>query len=186
MIDMRPRRRLQLQTGLELDLCYSLAAVYRLQTALGRGLRPDEAGCVSMSELRALLWAMHQGPETMQTIGANLHLSELGKVIEAVSVLIRSSTIRGGSGAGSSEPAGDMIIDWLDLWAIAKIDMRLTTEEFWSLTPGMFYALLERLKRKYGVKEEVSKEEQVASVLRKVEAINAAMGGRDLRGTNGS
>lgn len=173
-------------TGLELDLCYTLAAVYRLQSALGRGLRPDSAGCVSMAELRALVWAMHQGPESANVIGAGLHLSELGKVIEAVSILIRSSTIHGSGSAAAAESEAGKLIDWLDLWAVAKIDMRLSDEEFWGLTPGMFHALLERLKRKYGVKEEPTKEEHVASVLQKVEAINAAMGGRDLRGTNGS
>jgi len=187
MIDLRPRLRVELKTGFVLDLRYTLAAVYRLQSALGRGLKADSSGCVSMAELRALIWAMHSGSESAELIGSQLGIGDIGKVIEGVSMIVRSSTINRRAAAAAAESDEPMLVDWLDLWAIAKIDMRLTDSEFWGLTPAMFDALLNRLKRKYGVEEEKSKEQQVESVLRKVEAINAAMGGRDLRGvSNGS
>lgn len=181
MIDLVPYKNIG-YSGLSMRLRYTLGALYRIETVLGRGIRMDAAGYLPMEDFRALIWACGDQSESLERTGALISLAHVGRLIEDVSTLIRASTtlIRSVGGAAAEPVAGCM--DWLDLWSIARVDMNLSDGEFWSLTPAMYFALLTRVRRKYGIEEELTPEQRAKSVLEKVVAINAAMGGQDLRG----
>lgn len=166
--------------GIPLELRYTLGALHRIERVLGRGVKLDAAGCLPMLDFRAMIWACGDQAVTLETLGEQIKVQHLGRLILDLATLVRSSTIPVHSaGSGDGEP-GKM--DWMDLWAIGKVDMNLTDAEFWSLTPALFYQLLTRVRRKYGIEEELTPEERSKAVLEKVIAINSAMGGRDLRG----
>lgn len=184
MIDLVPRRVLDLY-GVRLELRYTLAAVHRFEMMYGRGVKLNEDGCIPMAEFRALIWCMSDGRINQVEIGRLIRLPNIAETIGAVVALVSQSTKRVEGLGGSDSPEEEAAtIDWIELWAIARVDMNLTTEEFWNLTPHMFQRLLLRVRRKYGVADEESKENQVAGILRKVEMLNAAMGGKDLRGVS--
>lgn len=181
MIDLVPRRVIDLQ-GLRLELRYTLAAVHRFEQLFGRGVRVGDDGCITMHEFRALIWCMSDGSYNQQAIGRRITVSNLAEILNSVVALIAQSSERV-TGLGESEtPAEPTRIDWVDLWTVARVDMRLTDAEFWSLTPHMYQRLLLRVRRKYGMPDELSRQEQADVILRKIEMLNIAMGGKDLRG----
>lgn len=181
MIDLVPFKDISYAVA-NYRLRYTLGALYRIETVLGRGVRLDASGFLPMEDFRALLWACGDQQWSLEAIGKVISVGQIGRLVLDVSTLIRASTmeIRRGGEEGSKGDAG--LMDWLDLWSIARVDMNLSNDEFWALTPAMYYAMLTRLRRKYGIEDEPTPEERTKSVLEKVIAINAAMGGKDLRG----
>lgn len=181
MVDLVPYKDVS-YCGLQMKLRYTLASLYRIESVLGRGTRLDAAGYLPMSDFRAILWACGDQSLSIERTGEVVTIASIAPLVLDVSTLIRASTasIRSGSASEAREDNGKM--DWLDLWSIARVDMNLSDEEFWALTPAMYYALLSRVRRKYGIEDEPTPEERSKSVLEKVIAINAAMGGKDLRG----
>jgi len=182
MIDLVPCKSIA-YCGLP-SLRYTLGALYRIESILGRGTRLDAAGMLPMEDFRAILWACGDQSICIEEIGQRVTVQHVNRLVLDVSTLIRASTLSLPiAGAGSeTEKAEAGKMDWLDLWSIARVDMNLSTEEFWGLTPAMYWSLLNRLRRKYGIEDEPTPEQRAKSVLEKVIAINAAMGGRDLRG----
>lgn len=182
MIDLVPYKDISYAVA-NMRLRYTMGALYRIETVLGRGVRLDAAGFLSMEDFRAMLWACSDGSITLEGFGQIVNVRDIGRLVMDVSTLIRASTLgvkKFGGESGEGEDAG--LMNWMDLWSIARVDMNLSNEEFWGLTPAMYFALLTRVRRKYGIEDEPTPEERSKSVLEKVIAINAAMGGRDLRG----
>lgn len=182
MIDLVPCKDIS-YCGLTMSLRYTLGALHRIESILGRGIRLDAAGYLPMQDFRAILWGCGDQALTLEETGRRVTVHHLNRLVLDVSTLIRASTKSVATAAAEGQErieTGRM--DWLDLWSIARVDMNLSSEEFWGLTPAMFLALLTRVRRKYGIEDEPTPEERTKSVLEKVVAINTAMGGRDLRG----
>lgn len=182
MIDLVPYKDVS-YCGIEMKLRYTLGALHRIEGILGRGARLDAAGLLPMEDFRAILWACGDQVLTLEETGRRVTVQHLNRLVFDVSTLIRASTqaVPSTAADGQEKPeAGRM--DWLDLWSIARVDMNLSTEEFWRLTPAMYLSLLTRVRRKYGIEDEPTPEQRAKSVLEKVIAINAMMGGKDLRG----
>lgn len=166
-----------------MSLRYTFAALHRIESVLGRGIRVDAAGWLSMEDFRAILWACGDQSQSLEEIGRCVSVTHLNRLVFDVSTLIRASTAAPRAGLYENENSPlSTTMNWLDLWSIARVDMNLSSEEFWALTPAMFLALLTRVRRKYGIEDEPTPAERTKSVLEKVIAINTAMGGRDLRG----
>lgn len=131
--------------------------------------------------LRACLIPNH--PDiTEEQAGAAFAAADLPLVFAEVSCLInsclpppRSFLVDSGAAAGPST-------DWHRLWSMGRYDLRLSEEEFWGLTPLMWDTLVRRACAANGEPEaELTMEERSRRILAKVEMVNEAWGGRDLR-----
>src|SRR5258708_21419088 len=80
---------------------------------------------------------------TERTVGAWLSLDDIGRISAAMAEAMR---------IGMPEERGDPSqanANWAELWAVGRVDLRLTDEQFWSLTPRQFLLLIERQRHDY-------------------------------------
>lgn len=136
-------------------LSCTLRAVYRFEVRLG--LSPHgalSAGHDATRVARALLWAMtvdHPAPSsepvTEESVGQASPV-EFAAAVEQAMLLLAASCA-----PARSEPRAEVETaaavertDWHALWAVGRYDLRLSEEEFWSLTPAMLDALMSRLE----------------------------------------
>lgn len=130
--------------GYDHVLSCTLRAMFRFETRLGISMH--EIGRHDPAKVgRALLWAMayEQRESTEEMIGRIGAAEFLAAVDQAMLLLVSSCPPAQRRDTAESDDAGRT--DWHALWAIGCFDLRLSDEQFWSLTPAMFYALCQRL-----------------------------------------
>lgn len=173
--------RVRASTGL-VTLCLTMRGLLAYEQEIGAPLGASKG---SPRVIRALLYAMtreYHSSITVEQAGELWPLDELPMVMERLIRTIKNS-LPVTDATKDPEPSpvsANTLSDWESLWAIGRVNLHLAEEEFWSLTPGMFYALCKRVTVPQE-KKPLSEEDEIAIVLQKVEALNTAMGGIDLR-----
>lgn len=132
-------------------LSCTLRAVYRFEARLG--LSPHgalSAGHDPTRVARALLWAMtapSSEPVTEELVGQASPVEFAAAVEQALILLAASCAPARPEARGEGKtPAAVERTDWHALWAVGRYDLRLSEDEFWSLTPAMLDALMVRLE----------------------------------------
>lgn len=120
----------------------TLHALARFEWATGKSGPSHE-----LSSIRTLLWALldHDplNPISEYDIG-QMDSSEFSEATEAAFELLSSA-----SPAPSSKPkdaSSHDKTDWYGLWSLGRIDLSLSEEEFWALSPIQFDAMCKRLE----------------------------------------
>lgn len=179
---LTPRLRIPLRSC-SIDLTFTLLSLRSFEAETGEPL-----GFVAdLGSVRSLLYAMavpFQRDITPREIGRLFEPATLTAALPGITELIQaclptSAPSRSQDGADAGQGGG--LTNWLETWAIGRFDMRFGEDEFWLLTPAMYAAVVDRLRAAAGLEREMTMEERSAMVLRKVEMINEAWGGRDLR-----
>lgn len=129
--------------GERYQLACTLLALARFEMRTGLTLA-DLGADSSPATIRALLWALMltEHPDADERhVGC---LSDLLGAYEAALRLIADSLPR-----VDPEPELGERSAWIDMWATARLEMRLQDEEFWRLTPAQWHALSGCLGRMY-------------------------------------
>ena len=131
--------------------------------------------------LRACLIPNHPGL-TEEQAGAAFAAADLPSVFAEIACLINSSLPPPRSILVDSGATAGHATDWHRMWAMGRYDLRLSEQEFWGLTPLMWDVLVRRACASNGEPDaELTMEERSKRILAKVEVVNEAWGGRDLR-----
>ena len=133
-----PRREITL-AGEPAVMACSLLSMYRFEQEAGRNPAPGRA------MTRTLVWSLlvtFQPRLTVRDVGA-LQPREWAQAIHAAGELIASP---GGAKEAQERPADSKPLEWRETWALGRVDLGLSEEEFWHLSPGLFDALWARVE----------------------------------------
>lgn len=162
-------------------LSFTMLSLYSFEASTGYQMSAVDGDLTILrAMLRACLLPNHPDITELQA-GAAFAAAELPYVFAEITALINASLPKPRS---SPEPEArpNPADDWHRLWAIGRYSLHLTEQEFWGCTPLMWDALVRVANAANGApEEELTIEERSARILRKVEMINAAWGGVDLR-----
>lgn len=101
----------------------------------------------SLDRLLLLLWAMlrHDQPGLcIETLSDRLdYYTEASRISEAVSECLGMSVARDAGPSAHKKDKAEAA-DWPKIWSYARYELRLSDDEFWSLTPLQFSLLSDR------------------------------------------
>lgn len=163
-------------------LSFTLLSLYCFETSTGEQMSVSGGDLRSLRAiLRACLIPNHPDITEAQA-GAAFAAADLPHVFAEISCLINSSLPPPRSFVADSGATAGASTDWHRTWAMGRYDLRLSEEEFWGMTPLMWDTLVRRACAANGEAEaELTMEERSKRILAKVEMVNEAWGGRDLR-----
>lgn len=133
-----PRREVTI-AGAPAIMASTLYAWYRFEEQAGRNPAPGRATS------RTLLWSLlvtFQPGLTVRDVGA-LEPREWAAAINAASELIAPP---GGAETAKKRPADAKPLEWQETWALGRVDLGLSEDEFWHLSPSLFEALWHRVE----------------------------------------
>lgn len=133
-----PRREIAI-AGAPAVMASTLYGWYRFEQQAGRNPAPGRATS------RTLLWSLlvtFQPQLTVRDVGA-LEPREWAAAINAASALIAPP---GGADTAKERPADVNPLEWQETWALGRVDLGLSEDEFWHLSPGLFDALWHRVE----------------------------------------
>lgn len=132
----QPRREITI-LGQPYKLACTLRALARFEMRTGLTLA-DVSADATPGTIRALLWALllTEHPDMDErTVGCT---SDLLGAFETALLLIADSLPRVDP---DPEAEGGERSKWMDMWAVARLEMRLQDDQFWNLTPAQWHAL---------------------------------------------
>lgn len=117
----------------------TLLSMYRFEQEAGRNPAPGR------TMTRTLVWSLlvtFQPHLSVRDVGA-LGPREYALAIDAASALIAPP---GGAEKARENPADAKPLEWRETWALGRVDLGLSEDEFWHLSPGLFDALWARVE----------------------------------------
>lgn len=133
-----PRREIAI-AGTPAIMASTLYAWYRFEEQAGRNPAPGRATS------RTLLWSLlvtFQPGLSVRDVGA-LEPREWAQAIHAAGELIATP---GAAADAKEKPADAKPLEWRETWALGRVDLGLSEDEFWHLSPGLFDALWARVE----------------------------------------
>lgn len=147
---MRPVTPVMIELDRPRPLLLTFRGMKAFEDATGGSLLVPGAWSETTSrELRALLWAclLHDEPTmTLEQAGAMVMPGDIQTVTDAVLLACERSVSEPDAerDEDEGEPGEESRITWLRLWSVGRVDLGLSEDEFWGLTPLEFDTLLKR------------------------------------------
>ncbi len=182
---LRPQTAVEAACG-TVTLAFTMRSLIAFERETGRSI----SSITERSRLiRTLIWSLtreHHESLTLMDIGTIWTLDQYEEVIqEAIGLIRASSPDISPAPAPNAKDDDTGSLDWEHLWSVGRVDLHLSEEEFWSLTPGLFHCLLKRIMADTDGSPDAPKpgtQKHSDMLLKRVEMINEAMHGLDLRG----
>lgn len=145
MLLLQPIDRVQLG-----GKCYAIACsmrvLYRIEQQLGFGLHMATRGSAALVG-RVLVWAMiaeHNADVSLHKVGTAAAREFTVAVDSCAQLLKLASPVPDPADKQQLGAELEPRTDWVEMWSIGRHDLRLAEEEFWSMAPVLFHALLVR------------------------------------------